>query len=65
MSALTGQLLRPEFPIIDIRRLDVTELDQIQGFISAIERDYGRLDVVVNNAGFALLALLKTYCSKS
>jgi len=40
--------------LIDIRRLDVTELDQIPAFISAIEKDYGRIDVLVNNAGFAL-----------
>lgn len=38
---------------VDVRRLDVTEFDRIPEFIAQIERDYGRLDVAVNNAGFA------------
>jgi NAD(P)-dependent dehydrogenase (short-subunit alcohol dehydrogenase family) len=38
---------------VDVRRLDVTEFDRIPEFIAQIERDYGRLDVLVNNAGFA------------
>lgn len=38
---------------VDVRRLDITELDRIPEFIAQLERDYGRLDVLVNNAGFA------------
>jgi NAD(P)-dependent dehydrogenase (short-subunit alcohol dehydrogenase family) len=38
---------------IDVRRLDITELDRIPEFIAQLDRDYGRLDVLVNNAGFA------------
>ncbi|HLK34539.1 MAG TPA: SDR family oxidoreductase [Terriglobales bacterium] len=38
---------------LDMRRLDVTEFDGIGEFIAQLERDYGRLDVLVNNAGFA------------
>jgi len=39
---------------IDIRRLDVSEFDSIPGFAEAVHRDYGRIDVLVNNAGFAV-----------
>lgn len=39
---------------IDVRRLDVTKFENIPTAISEIVRDYGRIDVLVNNAGFAL-----------
>ena len=39
---------------IDVRRLDITELGRIGEFIAQLDRDYGRLDVMVNNAGFAM-----------
>lgn len=39
---------------IDVRRLDITEFDLIPSFVAQLERDYGRLDVLVNNAGFAV-----------
>ena len=39
---------------LDVRRLDITEFDRIGEFIAQLERDYGRLDVLVNNAGFAV-----------
>lgn len=39
---------------LDIRRLDVTHFDEIPGFVEAVVRDYGRLDVLINNAGFAV-----------
>src|SRR5690242_19965184 len=41
-------------PYIDIRRLDVNDFDLIPGFIENIVREHGRIDVLVNNAGFAL-----------
>ncbi|HKT68633.1 MAG TPA: SDR family oxidoreductase [Terriglobales bacterium] len=44
---------------IDVRRLDVTEFDRIPEFVSQLDRDYGRLDVLVNNAGFAEDLLLE------
>jgi len=37
---------------IEIRALDVTHFDAIPGFAETLVRDYGRIDVLVNNAGF-------------
>lgn len=39
---------------IDIRPLDVTQFDTIPTVVDAILRNYGRIDVLVNNAGFAV-----------
>lgn len=39
---------------VDVRRLDVTEFGSIPSFVEGVIRDYGRLDVLVNNAGFAV-----------
>jgi NAD(P)-dependent dehydrogenase (short-subunit alcohol dehydrogenase family) len=39
---------------IDIRQLDVTHFDAIPSFIENVVRDYGRIDVLINNAGFAV-----------
>jgi len=38
----------------DVRQLDVTQFDSIPGFVAGVVRDYGRLDVLINNAGFAV-----------
>jgi NADP-dependent 3-hydroxy acid dehydrogenase YdfG len=40
------------------RRLDVTDLADMQSFIDAARAEFGRVDVVVNNAGVMLLSPL-------
>lgn len=37
---------------IDVRTLDITKFDAIPIFLEQLVHDYGRLDVLVNNAGF-------------
>jgi len=39
---------------IELRALDVTKFDEIQGFVDCVVHDYERLDVLINNAGFAM-----------
>lgn len=37
----------------DFRSCDVKDFDQIQAFVTSVAEDYGRIDVLVNNAGGA------------
>jgi len=39
---------------IDARKLDVTAFDAMPAFVEDVVRDYRRIDVLVNNAGFAV-----------
>lgn len=39
---------------IEVRPLDVTNFDALPGFVKTVLSDYGRIDVLVNNAGFAV-----------
>ena len=39
---------------LDVRALDVTRFNEIPTFVDDVIRDYGRIDVLVNNAGFAV-----------
>ena len=39
---------------VDIRTLDVTRFSDAATVVGGILRDYGRIDVLVNNAGFAV-----------
>ncbi|BFV55480.1 SDR family oxidoreductase [Kitasatospora sp. CMC57] len=38
---------------LDVRRLDVTDPDSVAACLAGVERTYGRLDAVVNNAGIS------------
>jgi NAD(P)-dependent dehydrogenase (short-subunit alcohol dehydrogenase family) len=38
---------------VDLRRVDITEVDSLASAVEAIVRDHGRIDVLVNNAGFS------------
>jgi len=40
--------------LIDVRALDVTNFDILPRFVHTVVGDYGRVDVLVNNAGFAV-----------
>jgi NAD(P)-dependent dehydrogenase (short-subunit alcohol dehydrogenase family) len=44
---------------LDLRRLDVTEFDTLPSAIEQIVRDYGRIDVLVNNAGFSVAGFIE------
>lgn len=39
---------------IDVRKLDVTHFETLPSLVEQVVRDYGRIDVLVNNAGFAV-----------
>lgn len=39
---------------IDVRRLDVTEFDSHAAFVSEVVAAHGRIDALVNNAGFSM-----------
>jgi NAD(P)-dependent dehydrogenase (short-subunit alcohol dehydrogenase family) len=38
---------------VEVRRVDITETDTLAGAVEAILRDHGRIDLLVNNAGFS------------
>jgi NAD(P)-dependent dehydrogenase (short-subunit alcohol dehydrogenase family) len=44
---------------IDVRALDVIKFETIPDFVEAVVRDYGRIDVLVNNAGFAVAGFVE------
>ncbi|MGA2905845.1 MAG: SDR family oxidoreductase [Candidatus Korobacteraceae bacterium] len=38
---------------LELRRVDITEMESLPDAVEAIVRDHGRIDVLVNNAGFS------------
>ena len=38
---------------LDLQRVDITEVDSLPGAVNEIVRNHGRVDVLVNNAGFS------------
>lgn len=44
---------------LDLRRLDITEFDSLPGAVDQIARDHGRIDVLVNNAGFPVTGFVE------
>jgi NADP-dependent 3-hydroxy acid dehydrogenase YdfG len=41
------------------RQLDVTDLDSVQSFVASAHEHYGRVDVLINNAGVMPLSLME------
>jgi NAD(P)-dependent dehydrogenase (short-subunit alcohol dehydrogenase family) len=44
---------------IDIQQLDVTNFAGMPEFVERVMRDYGRIDVLLNNAGFAVAGFIE------
>ena len=54
-AALDEAAARENFvSAIEIRHLDVTDFDTHSPFLDSVVRDFGSLDVLVNNAGFSM-----------
>src|SRR5438045_993656 len=44
---------------IDIRQLDITNFAGMPEVVERVMRDYGRIDVLLNNAGFAVAGFIE------
>jgi NAD(P)-dependent dehydrogenase (short-subunit alcohol dehydrogenase family) len=45
--------------LIEVRALDVTDSDSIQPFVDKVLGDFGHIDALVNNAGFAMAGFVE------
>jgi NADP-dependent 3-hydroxy acid dehydrogenase YdfG len=57
LEALAAEL-RPHGASVQVRALDVTRLDDMQQFVEAAVQAFGRVDVIINNAGVMPLSKL-------
>jgi NADP-dependent 3-hydroxy acid dehydrogenase YdfG len=57
LEALAAEL-RPHGANVQVRALDVTRLDDMQQFVGAAMQAFGRVDVIINNAGVMPLSKL-------
>ncbi len=44
---------------LDVRKLDVTDTASLPGFVDGVVKDYSRVDVLVNNAGFSISGFIE------
>ncbi|MEP0914494.1 SDR family oxidoreductase [Leptolyngbya sp. GB1-A1] len=58
LEAISSEI-REKGGVAEYHALDVTNLDEMQAFVEFAENKFGRLDVVVNNAGLMPLAKLE------
>ncbi|PLR79572.1 oxidoreductase [Bacillus canaveralius] len=56
---MLASAIRSEGGSVDYRALDVTKRDEMEEFISYAENTFGRVDVIVNNAGVMPLSKLE------
>src|SRR6266542_5991732 len=54
-----GALLAAELPNLTVERLDVTDQGSINQAVAVTVARYGRIDVLVNNAGIGVIAALE------
>ncbi|MGX9888981.1 SDR family oxidoreductase [Streptomyces sp. NPDC002276] len=57
--AAVAEEIRADGGTADHHELDVTDLESVRSFVEAARESYGRVDVLVNNAGVMPLALLE------